>query len=68
MYSFYACGAQKHKKGSQMDSLFMLLGFARAKAAHKYVGEIDPQWGGVKSFLKTELNALSNMAKSKKKS
>jgi len=46
----------------------MLLGFALAKAAHKYVGEIDPQWGGVKSFLKTELNALSNMAKSKKKS
>ena len=39
--SFYAHRAQKHKKGSQVISLFMLLGSTLAKATRKYVGEID---------------------------
>jgi len=33
--------AQKHKKDSQVVSLFTLLESARAKAASKYVGEIE---------------------------
>jgi len=36
-------GAQKHKKGSQVISLFTLSGSASAKAKRKYVGEIDPR-------------------------
>jgi len=35
-------GAQKHKKDSQVISLFTLLGLTCAKAARKHVGEIDP--------------------------
>jgi hypothetical protein len=35
-------GAQKRKKDSQVVSLLKLSGSARAKAARKYVGEIDP--------------------------
>ena len=42
MYSFYARGAQKRKKDSQVISLFMLLGSKSVKAEPKYVGEIEP--------------------------
>ncbi len=41
-YSFYARGAQKCKKDSQVISLFMLLGSTRVKAERKCVGEIEP--------------------------
>jgi hypothetical protein len=43
MYSFNARGAQKRKNDSQVVSLFTLLESARAKAARKYLGEIDPR-------------------------
>ncbi len=40
----FACTEPKSvKKDSQFVSLFMLSGSARAKAAHKYVGEIYPR-------------------------
>jgi len=42
-YSFHTRGAQKCKKGSQVVSLFTLLGSANEKAACTYVGEIDPR-------------------------
>jgi len=42
MYSFYARGAQKRKKDSQVISLFTLLGSTSVKAERKYVGEIEP--------------------------
>jgi len=35
-HSFFARGAQKRKKDSQVINLFTLLGSARAKAVHKY--------------------------------
>jgi len=41
-YSFYASGAKKPEKYSQVINLFKLLGFTRPKAARKHVGEIDP--------------------------
>jgi len=41
-YSFYERGAQKHKKDSIVVSLFTVRGSARAKAARKYVDEIEP--------------------------
>jgi len=40
-YSFYARGAQKRKKDSQVVSLFTLLGSTSVKAERKYVDEID---------------------------
>jgi len=43
MYSFYAHGAQKRKKDSQVISLFTLSGSTRVKAERKYVGEIEPR-------------------------
>jgi len=43
MYSFYTHGAQKHKKDSQVFSLFTLLGSTSVKAERKYVGEIEPR-------------------------
>jgi len=39
-YSFYARGAQKHKKDSPVISLFTLWGSTSVKADRKYVGEI----------------------------
>jgi hypothetical protein len=41
--SFCMRGAQKHKKDSQVVSLFTLSGSAYVKDARKYVGEINPQ-------------------------
>jgi len=40
-YSFYARGAQKRKKDSQVIGLFMLSGSTSVKVERKYVGEID---------------------------
>jgi len=42
MYYFYAQGAQKRKKDSEVISLFTFLGSTTVKAKSKYVGEIDP--------------------------
>jgi len=36
------CGAQKHKKDSQVFSLFTLSGSTSVKAERKCVGEIEP--------------------------
>ncbi len=41
MYSFYARGAQKRKKDSQVISLFTLLEYVSVKVECKYVGEIE---------------------------
>ena len=35
----------KAQKDSQVKQLFVLLGYVRVKAAHKYVDEIDPAVG-----------------------
>jgi len=43
MYSFYARGAQKRIKDSQVISLFTLSGSKSIKAERKYVGEIEPR-------------------------
>jgi hypothetical protein len=41
-YSFYVRGAQKRKKDGQVVKFFTLSESVCAKAASKYVGEIDP--------------------------
>ncbi len=47
-YSFYARGAQKRKKDSQVISLFTPSGPMSVKADRKYVGEIDTRRGEIK--------------------
>jgi hypothetical protein len=42
-YNFYARGAQKPKKDSQVVSLFTLSESMSVKAERKYFGEIEPQ-------------------------
>jgi len=59
MYSFYACGAYKCKKDSQVVSLFMLLVSAHAKAARKYVGEIDSWWCELVKYVLDASDPLS---------
>jgi hypothetical protein len=53
MNSFYASGAQKRKKDSQVVSLLTLMESARTNAARKYVGEIDTKCNAYR-FLNTD--------------